>query len=504
MLDQQTRGAILRLRKDGHSIRHISGLLSLSRGSVRKVVRIGTDEVPAIHRPSKLEIHRERIVQLLMQYHGNIFKVYRVLADAGMAVRYATLTAFCRRNRLLDHVSDNTHSPIRLREWPLHLTNGKRSLKSLPVELPDADIQLLLFHLKHGGSRRRKKAATILARQRGIPNSVIAKAIQSSCKTTRRYYRIYLEAGLQRLFTWNTNRQFGDECEVSERRMRILELIHHKPTSYGINRTNWTQPALLKAYGQLYGAVISKSALAKIISSTGYRWKKARRVLTSPDPNYHEKVELLLNTLRRLGTDEMFFFLDEWGPVQVRKRGGKAYRTANETIPRRQVSRGSVSLIGALSATTNQVTWHFLESKDSHAMMDMIEILYNRYHTNTKLYITWDAVAWHNSGPFLEALDQFNEVTRAMAVGPIIELVPLPTSSQFLNVIEGILSGMTRAVINNSDYMNAGQMKEAISKHFTERNEHFKHNPKRVGKKIWEFDFFQDFDALRAGNYKDW
>ena len=90
-------------------------------------------------------------------------------------------------------------------------------------------------------------------------------------------------------------------------------------------------------------------------------------------------------------------------------------------------------------------------------MMDMIEILYNQYSTNTKLYVTWDAVAWHNSGPFLEALDQFNEETRALSVGPVIELVPLPTSSQFLNVIEGVLSGMTRAVINNSDYPDAAR-----------------------------------------------
>ena len=137
-------------------------------------------------------------------------------------------------------------------------------------------------------------------------------------------------------------------------------------------------------------------------------------------------------------------------------------------------------------------------------MMDMIELLYSQYHTKMKLYVTWDAVAWHNSGPLLEALDHFNEQTSASSVGPIIELVPLPTSSQFLNVIEGVLSGMTRAVINNSDYSDAARMKQAISKHFSERNEHFRHNPSRVGRKIWEFDFFEDCDAFRAGSYNDW
>jgi len=200
----------------------------------------------------------------------------------------------------------------------------------------------------------------------------------------------------------------------------------------------------------------------------------------------------------------MFFFLDEWGPVQVRKRGGKAYRAHHATIPRRQLSRGNVSLIAALNATTNQVTWHFVPSKNSQAMMDMIEVLYNQYQTKTKLYVTWDAVAWHNSSLLLEALNRFNDQTRALSIGPVVELVPLPTSSQFLNVIEGVFSGMTRAVVDNSDYLVPTHMKRAISKHFIERNEHFQYNPRRVGKKLWDLDFFRDFDAIRSGDYCDW
>jgi transposase len=442
---------------------------------------------------------------MLAEFDGNVVKVHRALTDVGTSVRYSTLTAFCRKNHLLNRACNPTRSVAAARQWLLALINGAHTVKRLQSQLPhDADLRFLFSQLKHGRSRHRKKAATILARKRGISNSVIAAALRSSRKTTRRYYKMYLEAGAEKLFAWNTTRYTGADAQFADRTKRVFEILHHKPTAFGINRTSWTQPALLKAYEQSCGEIISRSTLAKTLRRTGYRWRKARRVLTSPDPSYHEKVELLLNTLHFLGEDEMFFFLDEWGPTQVRKRGGRAYRKDHATIPRHQVSRGSVSLIAALSATTNQVTWLFLESKDSHATMGMIEILYNQYQTRTKLYVTWDAVAWHNSGPFLEGLDQFNEETRALSVGPIIELVPLPTSSQFLNVIEGVLSGMTRAVINNSDYPDAAQMKQAISKHFSERNEHFRHNPRRVGKKIWEFDFFQDFDALRAGNYKDW
>ena len=372
----------------------------------------------------------------------------------------------------------------------------------------DGVIELgrLLRYLKHGRARERKKAATIIARKLGISNAFIANALHSSCVTTRRYFKIYSESGADYLFAWNTSRKFTDENQDSIRTKRMLELLHHKPTSYGINRTSWTQPSIFKAYEQTFGEKISRRALTKLLRNVHYKWRKARKVLTSPDPRYHEKVELLLKTLHSLGESEMFFFLDEWGPVQVKKRGGRTYREKADTtaIPRRQTPRGTVSLVGALSATTNRITWQFVNSKDSQAMMDLFEILYNQYHSRTRLYVTWDAVAWHNSSFLVEALDRFNEQTRNCSVGPIIELVPLPISAQFLNVIEGVFSAMTKAVINNSDYPSSREMKRTISTHFKERNEHFRNNPKRAGQKIWDIDFFQNFDSLRSGDYRDW
>jgi len=83
-------------------------------------------------------------------------------------------------------------------------------------------------------------------------------------------------------------------------------------------------------------------------------------------------------------------------------------------------------------------------------------------------------------------------------------LIPLPSSSQFLNVIESVFSSMKSAVIHGSDYSSEDAMKTAISTHFQERNEFFQHNPKRAGKKIWEIDFFHDFDDLRSGDYREW
>ena len=506
MLDKQTCGTIICLSARGHSIHSISRLLSVSRKTVGKVVHAGADDLPRVRRPSILEPCRGRIGQLLSEYGCNLLKVHKALTGSGVEVSYPTLTRFCRQNHIVDANTNLMHSTPAVREWLAGILNGARTSECLKAELDDAtDLPLLLRYMKHGRAGQRKKAATILARKRGIPNAIIARTLHSSQVTTRDYYTIYAEAGVEKLFG-RTTRLSTTQSQDCVTIRRIIELLHHKPATFGINRTSWTQTALRKAYEQAYSESITRYTLTRIVRNAGYRWKKARRVLTSPDPNYRDKVELLLKTLQSLTASDMFFFLDEWGPVQVKKRGGKAYRTMTNatTIPRHQATKGSVSLVGALSATTNFITWAFVNSKDSRSMINILEMLYNQYHTASKLYVTWDAVSWHNSALLIEWLDRFNEKTRECSAGPIIELVPLPTSAQFLNVIEGVLSAMTRAVVNNSDYQTPVEMKKAISRHFTERNEHFKDNPRRAGKKIWEMDFFNDFNTLRGGDYREW
>ena len=93
-------------------------------------------------------------------------------------------------------------------------------------------------------------------------------------------------------------------------------------------------------------------------------------------------------------------------------------------------------------------------------MIDLLELLHNQYFSSPKLYVTWDTASWHKSAMLVQWLDAFNSITRMAGEGPLIELVPLPTSSQFLDVIEAVFSGMKRAVIHHSNYRDVSEMKK--------------------------------------------
>jgi hypothetical protein len=80
--------------------------------------------------------------------------------------------------------------------------------------------------------------------------------------------------------------------------------------------------------------------------------------------------------------------------------------------------------------------------------------------------------------------------------------------ASLLSVARGSVRRVVRSAADDPPKLNrpstAPEMKQAISRHFVERNEHFHHNPRRAGKKIWDLDFFQDVEAFRAGDYRKW
>jgi transposase len=98
MLDQTTRTAILRLREEGHGTRAIADALGVSRGSVKRVLRGGTAEVPRLERAERGEPHLAQILELYATTKGNLVRVHEELVASGIELSYPALTAFCRRN----------------------------------------------------------------------------------------------------------------------------------------------------------------------------------------------------------------------------------------------------------------------------------------------------------------------------------------------------------------------------------------------------------------------
>jgi transposase len=206
----------------------------------------------------------------------------------------------------------------------------------------------------------------------------ISRNIERSCKTIRKWHATYIDKGIKYLELPRTRgvpKQIIDN--ISLKKERIIKLIHESPSLHDINRTSWSLQTLTQAYDKLYNETISMSSISEYVRSEKYTFKKARTVLTSPDPEYRTKLKEITNILVNLKPNEKFFSIDEFGPVAIKIRGGRTFTPKDQTrtIPQLQRSKGSLICTAALELSTNQITHFYSSKKNTTEMIKLLEIL---------------------------------------------------------------------------------------------------------------------------------
>jgi hypothetical protein len=236
------------------------------------------------------------------------------------------------------------------------------------------------------------------------------------------------------------------------------------------------------------GLVIGEHTITSIIKDAGFKFRKAKTTLTSTDPEYKAKLQEITNILANLKPDEKFFSVDEYGPFSVKMQGGKSLVKGDQlrVVPQYQKSKGQLIVTAALELCENQITHFYSSHKNTEEMLKLIDMLLTKYSGQSRIYFSWDAASWHASSKLTGRLNEINsDEYRTVQKTPLVTLAPLPSSAQFLNVIESVFSGMARAIIHNSDYHSVEECQAAIDRYVSDRNAHFKSNPSRAGNKIW-------------------
>lgn len=313
--------------------------------------------------------------------------------------------------------------------------------------------------------------------------------MEKSPRKVKEWIQAYIQKGMQALRATTKRRQRSETlAEMKLKRNRIIEILHESPQIHGINRASWSLKTLAQAFAKQYGQPISKSTISEYVRAEGYTFKKARRVLTSPDPSYRAKLQEITRVLSNLRDDEKFFSIDEFGPFSVRMRGGLAWTPADTVrmVPQRQRSKGRLIITAALELSTNQITHFYSEKKNTAEMIRLLDLLLQQYSNQRCLFLSWDAASWHVSAKLNQRVAGANSAAETNPHGtPFVKLMPLPASAQFLNVIESVFSGMAKAILHNSDYRSVGDCEAAIDKYFAERNDAYRRNPRKAGNKIW-------------------
>jgi transposase len=318
----------------------------------------------------------------------------------------------------------------------------------------------------------------------------LSKRIECDRVTMRKWLTLYNQHGLAALS------RPGSKCPISEEKKKVIEakmddlihLVRQSPKLFGVDSTSWTIVELARVYAKQSGKYIAQSTVSVYLKARGVRFKRSREMITSSDAKFNVKYEAIQQILANLGDKEKFFSIDEYGPRAVRPRGGRILSVKGEIPVYQKVekSKGWFICTSALELSTNQLTWFYSKHKDTTEMIKLIEMLLERYNDQEKLYLSWDAASWHSSAQLIKYLEKINDKAYRLEKGfPEVVLAPLPSKAPHLNVIESVFSGLSKSVIHNSSYGSLDECKTAINKYFNKRNQYYRDNPKKAGKKIW-------------------
>jgi transposase len=353
-----------------------SGLVSKRRGMP------SNRGYPATFRNKVLELVREHypnrgatfVAKKLAEHHGvraSHETVRRWMIDGGLSSRntrdQAKRTAFEWMRAVLQK---------RIRDEELRRDSG---------DLPE--LARLLHRLYDGRLLNRNRSMVTLAKHHGLAPGVICDFLGISPRTFQTYSRAFEHGGAAELFSRRTKpaRKVGNN-EVKE---AVFSLLHEPPSNYGINRTSWRMADLCRVLREK-GQPVSAQVVRKITRAAGYRWRKARVVLTSNDPDYSERLGRSRTILSGLRPDEAFFSIDEYGPFAVKAKPGLTLTAPGEqrTVPQWQKSRGCLLMTAALELSGNQVTHFYSARKSTAEMIHMMEVLVDQYSDRKKLYLS--------------------------------------------------------------------------------------------------------------------
>jgi transposase len=486
MLTTKQIMAINRLRLERKwPVRRIERHLQISRATIRKYLSPPTRCRIQVSRTHKLDPFKPTMAELVQQDPSlttqGIFQQLRALGyNGGMT----TVRNHLRSVRTALSQSLRYNGKREAFDWMHRLLQGAIPKKEISTAFSHVtELANLISAITEERLSMRNKAITVLARERGIVQSDVCSFLFIATKTATRYWTDYQRGGIERLF----GRKPSSRQKVKDKRITqaVFALLHSPPSMFGINRSTW-KLADLHSVLKKQGTDLCRESIRTIIKNAGYRWRKARIVLTSRDPEYRAKVDAIKHILRELKQSEAFFSVDEYGPFAVKKRGGRKRVAPTEeyTVPQMQKSKGCLIMTGALELSRNQVTHFYSKKKNTDEMIKMMDLLRTQYRDCGTIYLSWDAASWHMSKRLFTEISKRN--VEAVGSGyPIVETAPLPAGSQFLNIIESVFSGMSRAIIHNSDYPSVDAAKNAIDYYFAARNESFRKQPKRAGGKIW-------------------
>ncbi len=197
-------------------------------------------------------------------------------------------------------------------------------------KLSKEEREALLAGLRSKDAFTLRRCQILLASARGQSPPRIAKSLGCGSQTARNAIHAFNERGLDALVA-GSSRPKRTHAAFEERGSETLkELLHHSPREFGKETSLWTleDAAEVSFEEGLTERRVSGETIRATLWRLGVRWERAKRWITSPDPEYARKKQPWLKSSPR-GLDPTIE-----APMSPPKRGGPRPRCSGSSAPR--------------------------------------------------------------------------------------------------------------------------------------------------------------------------
>jgi transposase len=158
--------------------------------------------------------------------------------------------------------------------------------------LSDAEREALKAGLRSKDAFMLRRCQILLASSEGETAYRIARTFGCHDQTVRNAIKRFEEGGLEEALMQGSRRPRTIHAAFpGERGERLRELLHRSPRRFGKPTSLWTLQ--LAAEVSLEEGITEERVTGETVRATlarlGVRWKRAKRWITSPDPEYARK-----------------------------------------------------------------------------------------------------------------------------------------------------------------------------------------------------------------------
>ena len=159
-------------------------------------------------------------------------------------------------------------------------------------QLSDAERQALEAGLRSPDAFVLRRCQILLASSRGETSYTIARSLGCHDQTARNAIKDFNDGGIEEALARGSRRPHTIHAAFSTQGARKLkELLHRNPRDFGKPSCLWTldMAAEVSFERGLTAQRVSGETIRATLARLGVRWLRAKRWITSPDPEYARK-----------------------------------------------------------------------------------------------------------------------------------------------------------------------------------------------------------------------